>query len=283
VYFVVNNYVPMAGFYLAFVDYKFPLGIFRSPFVGLANFEFVYKSGLMLRLVRNTVLYNIAFTIVGITSELVIAIFLTEMSGRVFRKISQQVILLPHFISFVIVGTIAYNYLNTDYGIVNTIIERFGMEPIEFYTNAEVWPFLIVLFREWKSIGYGSVIFLAALSGIDPGLYESADIDGATIMQKIRHITIPSVTGTIVILVLFSVGRIMQGQFELFQNLVGGIGPLYETTDIIETFVYRQITTTFDLGLGSAMGLFKSSVGFLLIVTINWITKRATHGEHSLF
>jgi putative aldouronate transport system permease protein len=283
VYFIVNNYIPMAGFYLAFTDFKFPLGLFGSPFVGLENFKFIYESGLMLRLVRNTILYNLAFTVVGISSELVIAIFLSEMYSRFFKKISQQVILLPHFISFVIVGAIAYNYLNTDYGVVNTIIKGLGFEPISFYSNKKIWPFLIVVFREWKSIGYGSVIFLAALSGIDPMLYESADIDGATMLQKIRHITIPSVKGTIVILLLFSVGRIMRGQFELFQNLVGGIGPLYSTTDIIETFVYRQITTTFDLGLGSAMGLFKAIVGFVLIVTINTITKRVTRGEHSLF
>lgn len=283
VYFIVVNYLPMPGLYLAFTDYKFALGVFRSPFVGLENFRYAFEAGVMSRLLRNTILYNVAFYFVNLALQLGTAILLTFLYSKAFRKISQQLILLPHFLSFVFVGTIAYNLLNTDVGIVNSVLRTLGAEPVQFYTSRHVWPFLIVGFHAWKTVGYGSVIYLAALTGIQPELYESADIDGASVTQKIRYITIPGVKGTIIILMLFAVGRILNGQFELFQNLVGNIGPLYETTDIIETFVYRQITTTFDIGLGSAMDLFKSFFGFVLIVTVNAITKRATHGEHRLF
>ena len=283
IYFIVVNYLPMPGLYLAFTDYKFSKGIFASPFVGLENFRFAFEAGVMSRLVRNTILYNLAFYFVNLVLQVGTAVFLTFMYSKVFKKVTQQIILLPHFLSFVFVGTIAYNFLSTEIGIVNGIIERLGGAPIEFYTQRYLWPFLIVGFNAWKSVGYGSVIYLAALAGISPELYESADIDGASVTQKIRYITLPGISSTIVILMLFAVGQMLFGQFELFQNLVGNIGPLYETTDIIETFIYRQITTTFDIGLGSAMDLFKSTFGFLLIVLVNSITKRVSHGEHRLF
>jgi len=283
VYFIVVNYLPMPGLYLAFTDYKFSHGIFGSPFVGFENFRFAFEAGVMTRLVRNTILYNLAFYFVNLVLQVGTAVFLTFMYSKAFKKLTQQIILLPHFLSFVFVGTIAYNFLSTEIGIVNGIIERLGGEPIQFYTQRQLWPFLIVGFNAWKSVGYGSVIYLAALAGIGPELYESADIDGASVTQKIRYITLPGISSTIVILMLFAVGRMLFGQFELFQNLVGNIGPLYETTDIIETFIYRQITTSFDIGLGSAMDLFKSTFGFLLIVVVNSITKRVSHGEHRLF
>jgi putative aldouronate transport system permease protein len=283
IYFIVMNYLPMPGLYLAFTDFKFTRGILGSPFIGLANFTYAFEAGVMGRLLRNTILYNLAFYIVNLVLQVGVAVFLTFMHGKYFKKTTQQIILLPHFLSFVFVGTIAYNFLSTDIGIVNGIIERIGGEPVQFYTNRVVWPFLIVGFNAWKSLGYGSVIYLAALAGISPELYESADIDGAGIWQKIRYITLPGIRATIIVLMLFAVGRMLNGQFELFQNLVGNIGPLYATTDIIETFVYRQITTTFDIGLGSAMDLFKSLAGFILIVTVNEITKRASNGEHRLF
>lgn len=283
VYFTVMNYLPMPGLYLAFTDYKFPLGIFRSPFVGLDNFRYVFEAGVMSRLVRNTILYNIAFYFVNLGLQVGTAIFLAFMHSKVFKKITQQIILLPHFLSFVFVGTIAYNFLSTDIGIVNGVIERFGGDSIQFYTQRSLWPFLIVGFNAWKSVGYGSVIYLAALAGVSPELYESADIDGASVVQKIRYITLPGISSTIIVLMLFAVGQMLFGQFELFQNLVGNIGPLYATTDIIETFVYRQITTTFDIGLGSAMDLFKSTFGFILILVVNTITKRVSRGEHRLF
>ncbi|MFP4376925.1 MAG: ABC transporter permease [Spirochaetales bacterium] len=283
IYFIVVNYLPMPGLYLAFTDYKFSQGIFGSPFVGLENFRFAFEAGVMSRLVRNTILYNLAFYFVNLVLQVGTAVLLTFMASRVFKKLTQQIILLPHFLSFVFVGTIAYNFLSTEIGIVNGIIERLGGAPIQFYTQRHLWPFLIVGFHAWKSVGYGSVIYLAALAGISPELYESADIDGASVAQKIRYITLPGISSTIVILMLFAVGQMLFGQFELFQNLVGNIGPLYETTDIIETFIYRQITTSFDIGLGSAMDLFKSTFGFLLIVVVNGITKRVSHGEHRLF
>ena len=283
VYFIVVNYLPMPGLYLAFTDYKFPKGMFGSPFVGLENFRYVFEAGVMSRLVRNTILYNIAFYFVNLGLQVGTAVFLSFMHSKVAKKVMQQIILLPHFLSFVFVGTIAYNLLSTDIGIVNGVIERFGGAPVQFYTRRNLWPFLIVGFNAWKTVGYGSVIYLAALAGVSPEIYESADIDGASVAQKVRYITLPGIASTIVILMLFAVGQMLFGQFELFQNLVGNIGPLYATTDIIETFIYRQITTTFNIGLGSAMDLFKSTFGFLLILVVNTITKRVSRGEHRLF
>lgn len=282
-YFLINYYLPMAGLYFAFTDYRFNLGPFGSPFVGLRNFEYLFHSGILWRITRNTVLYNAAFIAVGTVVEVAFAVFVTEMTLNRYRKVAQQLVLLPHFVSFVIVGTIAYNMLSTKIGLIPAIVERLGGEMSSVYARPSAWPPIIVIARLWKSFGYGSVIYIAALAGINRELYEAADLDGATIWGKIRHIALPHIKPTFVILLLFALGRILQGQFELFWNLVGPNALLYEYTDIIETFVYRQLRVEFDLGLGSAAGMYKSVFGFVLIVTVNWLVKRSSNGELALF
>jgi putative aldouronate transport system permease protein len=281
-FFVLNSYVPMAGIYFAFTRFDFNQGLFGSPFVGLENFKFLTKSGNLLRITWNTIGYNVVFIVLGNMLAIVIAILLSEVIGKWFKKISQSVMFLPYFVSFVLMSAIAYNTFNFETGFVNATITSFGMKRVDIYNTPWMWPYLITLFYLWKTIGYQSVIYLAAITGISHDYYEAADLDGANIFQKIWHITVPMLKPTFIILLLFSVGSIMKGQFELFYQLVGQNGLLFNVTDIIDTYVYRSLRITFDIGSATAAGLYQSIFGFLLIMTVNYIVKKINE-DYALF
>lgn len=282
IWFLVFSYLPIAGIYMAFTRYNVAKGLFRSPFVGLQNFAFLFHSNTLWRLLRNTIGYNLAFIFIGNIAYAAIGILVSFMMHKPYKRLCQTILFLPFFVSFVLVGSIAYNLLSYEFGAVNTLLHSFGMPRINVYNTPVYWIFLIPAFYIWKTLGYGSVIYLATITSIDPTLYESADIDGATVVQKIRYITIPHLMATFVLLVLFALGRIMRGQFELFYQLIGTNGLLYNATDIIDTYVFRALTVNFDVGLGSAAGLFQSAFGFALILTVNWIIRR-THEDYALF
>ena len=274
VYFLLNSYMPMIGIYFAFTRYNFRDGLFGSPFVGLENFRFLFKSGKMLTLTFNTVTYNIAFILITNVLQIALAIILSRLSSKAFKRVSQSVIFLPYFVSYVTLNVIVYNVFNYEVGFLNSIRSRLGMEAYNAYGNPGIWRVLMVIFYIWKNLGYGMVVYLATITGISNDLYEAAEIDGATVLQQIRYITIPLLFPTFVILLMFALGRIMRGQFDLFYQVIGNNGVLYNTTDILDTFVFRTLKQDFDVGMSTAAGVFQSVVGFIIIVTVNGLIKR---------
>ncbi|SEB49946.1 ABC transporter permease subunit [Paenibacillus sp. GP183] len=282
VFFIINSYLPMAGIYFAFTRFDFNGGLFGSPFVGIENFKFLTKSGDLLRITFNTVGYNVVFVILGNVLAMVIAIMLSDVTGKWFKKISQSIMFLPYFVSFVLLSAIAYNTFNFETGFVNATMKTLGMERVDIYNTPWMWPYLITSFYLWKTIGYHSVIYLAAITGISHDYYEAADLDGANIFQKIWFITVPMLKPTFIILLLFSVGSIMKGQFELFYQLVGQNGLLFNVTDIIDTYVYRSLRVNFDIGSATAAGLYQSFFGFVLIMTVNYIVRKINE-DYALF
>lgn len=282
VFFIVNNYMPMVGIYFAFTKYNFKGGLFGSPFVGLDNFAFLWKSNKLIELTINTVFYNVVFIAVGNILQIFTAILISQITGKLFKRVSQTLMFMPYFVSYVILSVLVYNLFNYEYGLVNSVLKGFEMAPINFYGEAKHWPFLITLFYIWKSLGYGMVVYLATILGISKEFYEAAQVDGANIFQQIRYITLPQIKPTFIILLLFSLGNIMKGQFELFYQMIGNNGLLFKTTDIIDTYVYRTTLTSFDFGMGTAAGLYQSVFGFLLIIIVNFFVKRK-NSEYALF
>lgn len=269
IYTLIFAYYPMTGVILAFKKYTYAGGIWGSPWNGLKNFEFFFMSGQAGTVVRNTVLYNAMFIVVGTCTQIAVAVFLTEVKNQYFRKVSQSLMFLPYFISWVIVGVMAYNFLNTDYGFINRIISSLGGTKISFYSSPKMWPVILLFFNIWKNVGYGSILYLAAIMGIDTSIYESAAIDGANVFQRIIHITIPSILPTIIILFLMSVGGIFRGNFDMFYNLVGTNGMLYNYTDVIDTLAFRALISSNDFGMSSAIGLFQSVLCFITVLIAN--------------
>ena len=281
-FFFMFSYLPLPGLYVAFVRYNYFEGMFRSPFVGFENFRFLFISGKLWMLTRNTVLYNLAFIITGNVFAVAVAVMLNEINNRAFRKASQTILLLPYFISFVIVGVFAYNIFNYEYGVLNSFLKRLGVEPVAVYSTPAVWPGLIVFVNLWKGVGYGTIVYFAAITAINPEIYEAAHIDGANAWQRIRRITLPNLKPTFVILLLFALGQIMRGNFQLFYNLVGANARLFPMTDIIETFVFRSLIVNFNFSMGTAVSLYQSIFGFLLVVAANW-TVRRIEPDYALF
>lgn len=282
IFFFLFNYVPLPGIYVAFVKYNYRDGIFGSKFVGLQNFEFLLSSGKLLSLTKNTILYNIAFILLGNFLAVFVAILLNEMQSKMFKKVSQTIMFLPYFISQVLVGILVFNLLNYDTGFVNGILTSLGLEKWQPYSDPNVWPVLLVVIYLWQQTGYNSVVYFASIMGIDGEMMEAAKVDGANGFQRIRYIILPSLKPTIVILLLFALGGIVKGNFGLFYNIVGSNPILYPTTDIIETFVYRSTVQSFNFSTASAVGFYQSVVGFVIVMTVNYIVKKI-EPDYSLF
>lgn len=282
IFFLVNSYFPMVGIYYAFTQFDFNSSMFNSKFVGLQNFEFLWRSGTLVKLTMNTIGYNIAFIVLGNVLAIACAILLSELNGKWFKKISQSVMFLPYFVSFVILSVIVYNLFNYDSGFLNTMLTQFGIGSVDVYSKPWAWIFLIIIFYLWKNLGYSMVIYLAAITGISDEYYEAAKIDGANIFQRIWYITVPMLKSTFVVLLLFALGSIMKGQFDLFYQLIGNNGLLYNTTDILDTYVYRSLKVTFDVGMATAAGVYQSLFGFVLIMTVNYIIRKI-NDDYALF
>lgn len=281
-YTILFSYIPMGGIILAFKKYSYAGGIFNSPFNGLKNFSFFFKSGQAALVTRNTVLYNLLFIAFNTVLQMSVAILLTEMKNKYFRKVSQSLMFLPYFISWVIVSVISFNMLSFDFGFINGIIESLGGEKINFYATGGIWPIILTLFGAWKGVGYGSVMYLAAIMGIDTSIYEAAQIDGANVFQRIFRITIPLMMPTVVILLLLAIGGIFRGNFDMFYNLVGNNGLLYNHTDVIDTFTFRALISNNDFGMASAAGLYQSVLCFITILIVNKIVS-IYNKDYSLF
>ena len=281
-YVVIFSYIPMFGITIAFKDYNYNGGILGSPWCGFKNFEYLKISGKLWALTRNTLLYNLAFIVFGIIFEVGFAVMLSEITKKTFKKVTQAFMFLPYFISWVVVGAFLYNLLNYEFGAVNTFLRQLGREPVDVYSNKMVWPLILIAASAFKTVGYGTVMYLASIMNIDGQLFEAADLDGANMWQKIRYITLPCIRPTVVILFLLAIGTIMKGDFQMFWQVTGNNPMVLDVTDVIDTYVTRSLLNLQEFGMTSAAGLYQSVFSFILVLIANRIVKKA-EPDYALF
>ena len=282
VYFLVFSYAPMAGSVVAFKEYNFQKGIFGSPWSGVTNFRFFFISGQAATVTRNTFLYNLLFMTTANILQITVALFMSEFGSRLYKKIAQSLLFLPHFISWVVVGAFMYNIFNYDIGLLNGLLKFIGNEPVDVYQRPDLWPFILGSANLWKGVGYGSILYLAAIMGLPSEIYEAATIDGANIFQRIRRITLPLLLPTLATLLLLSVGTIFRSNFDMFYQTVGENGQLFSTTDVIDTFVFRSLLRSYDFGMSSAAAFFQSILCFVTIMTVNGVVRKIDY-DYALF
>ncbi len=242
--------------------------------------------GLLSRRWFSQYVRTVFFIVTGTFFQICLAIILSELKNKYFKKISHSIIFLPYFISWVIVAAMAYNILNYNYGVINSTLRALGAEPVNFYAKPDIWKYILVFINNWKGLGYGSVVYLATITGISPELYESADLDGASVLQKIRFITIPMLKQTTITLILLSLGGILKGNMDMFYQLIGNNSQLFNATDVIDVYVFRSVMGIMNSGINysvtTAIGLYQQVIGFVLIMLVNLITKKV-NPEYALF
>lgn len=275
VYLFINCYIPMFGIQIAFRRYNARDGIYGSPFCGLDNFKFLFQTNDAWIMTRNTLLYNLVFIILGNVLAIAIAIMLNEITGKKKKQVYQTIILIPYLISMIIVSYLAFAFLSSSNGFFNnSILKGLGLPAVDWYNTPKYWPFILVFINLWKSLGYSMILYYATICGIDYTLYEAAEIDGASRWQKITHVTLPSLKSTIIILVLMSLSGIFRSDFGLFYQVTQNSGPLIKVTQTIDTYVYRGLMQTNNIGMSSAAGVYQSVVGFILVMAANGIVRK---------
>ncbi|MDE6182499.1 MAG: ABC transporter permease subunit [Eubacteriales bacterium] len=286
VWFIVFAYMPMFGVVLAFKNWRVQGGfwesLFTSEWVNFDNFKFLFASSDAWLITRNTVLYNLVFIILGIVLPVTLAILLKEMYNKKLSKYFQTAMFLPYFLSWVVVSYCLFAFLSPDKGYINSIRESLGMDSVSWYTEAKYWPFIIILMSQWKGVGYGTVVYLASICGIDKSYYEAALVDGASKWQQIKSITIPLLKPVIIIMFINAVGGMFRSDFGLFFQLPKDSGALYPVTNVIDTYVYRGLMNLGNIGMTSAAGLYQSVVGLILILTTNAIVRKVDN-ENAFF
>ncbi len=282
-YLLINNYLPMFGVFLAFKDYSYVKGIFGSKWNGLDNFEFLFKTKDAWTMTRNTLLYNAAFIILGTIFAIFVAILIHELGKKRRVKLFQASLMLPNLLSWVVVGFIVYAFLNADNGFINnTVYKAFGLEPVSWYSNKQPWPYILIFVYLWKFVGTNSIIYVAGIAGIDQEIFEAAQLDGASKVKQILHITVPMLKPTIITLTLMAIGRIFYSDFGLFYQVPANSGRLFDVTQTIDTYVYRGLMERNDVGMAAAAALYQSVVGFLLVVAANGLVRKIDK-ENALF
>lgn len=282
-YLIVNNYLPMAGLVIAFKQVDFKKGIFASDWAGLKNFEFLFASDDAALITRNTLLYNLVFIVLNTVLGILLAIFICDVASKKLKKIYQSAILFPFLMSMVIVGYIVYAFFSMQSGIVNkTILPALGMDPIFWYNKPKYWPAILIFVNAWKGVGYGCLIYISSINGIDPTYYEAAELDGAGKLKQIWHITLPCILPSVITLTLLNIGRIFYSDFGLFYQVPRNSGMLFSTTNVIDTYVYRGLMQQNNIGMSSAAGFYQSIVGFALVLISNLVVRRVSR-ENALF
>ena len=279
---LVNNYLPMFGIVIAFKDYNYAKGFWKSDWVGFNNFGYLFNSKAAFLITRNTILYNVAFIVIAATVAVALAIVFNELLNKRMTKLYQSVMFLPYFFSWVVISYLVFALLSSDMGFVNKILISNGMQPVEWYVDPRFWPLIIILVNTWKWTGYDSIIYLAAIIGFDKSLYEAAAVDGASRFQQITKVMVPMLMPVITVLTLIKVGRIFFTDFGLFFNIPRNSGPLYDVTNVIETYVFRALRQTGDIGMASAAGFYQAVVGFIVVLTANYIVRKIDK-DSSLF
>lgn len=282
IWFFIFAYLPMGGIVIAFQDFKAVKGIAGSEFVGFKNFKFFFQSDDWVQIVTNTVFLNALFITFNTISAVAIAVMITEISGKAFKKVTQSVMIFPHFLSWTVVAMFVMAFVATDGGFLNQMLSVFGISPIQWLSSPHYWPAILVLLKIWHGAGFGSIVYMAAISGIHPDLYESASIDGASRFQKIRYITLPLLKPTVILLTIMAVGGIFNGDFGMIYAIIGRNPPLYPTTDVIDTYLFRAMMDLGDMSMSAAIGFMQSFVGFILVLTVNWIARK-TAPESAIF
>lgn len=283
IYIFINNYMPLYGMQLAFRELDYSKGVFNGDFVGLKNFKFLFSTQDAWIMTRNTVLYNLLFMVVGTVLGLTVAILFNEIRCKWAAKIYQSAILVPYFISMVIVSYLGYAFMSSETGFINnSILAPLGFEPVSWYSEPRFWPFILLFINIWKGIGYSLLMYTARLISIDDAFYEAATIDGATKWQKIWHITLPMLKPAIIMMTILSVGRMFYSDFGLFYQIPMGSGALYGVTTTIDTYSFRALMKLGDITMSSATGVFQSTVGFVLVLSANLLVRKLSR-ENSLF
>jgi putative aldouronate transport system permease protein len=282
-YLIINNYIPMFGIIIAFKKMDYAKGILASKWIGLSNFKFLFSTPDAWVMTRNTLLYNLAFIVIGTIFAVALAIMMNEITGYSFAKYFQGMYLLPNLISMVVVSYLVFAFLNADTGLLpRSIFPALTIQDINFYTSAGYWPFILLIVFLWKNTGYASIIYLASIAGIDRTIYEAAKIDGAGKWGQIRYVTLPLLKPTIIILFLFSIGRMMYSDFGLFYQVTLNSGALYSTTQTIDTYVFRGLMQLGNIGMASAAGVYQSVIGFILVLGANFLVRKI-NPENALF
>ncbi|MCR5754214.1 MAG: ABC transporter permease subunit [Acetatifactor sp.] len=281
---IMFAYIPMFGVILAFKKYTFAKGVFGSPWCGLENFKFLFgSSGIAWRMLRNTVGYYLLFTIIGTICNVALAIALNECRNKYFAKFSQTIMIMPTFISYIAIAFIVKAILQNNTGMINSILRSVGHSEISFYMQPKYWPVIFTIINVWKGTGYGSILYLSALAGIDQEIFESAMLDGATKWQQIRYITLPMLSSMVAILTLLGLGNIMNSNTGLFYQVTQNIGALYPATQTLDTYVLNAlVTNSASYGVTAAVSLFQSVVGCAMVIGVNRIVRRISP-EHALF
>ncbi|MGZ9586037.1 ABC transporter permease [Paenibacillus marinisediminis] len=277
IFILVIYYLPMFGVLIAFEQYNPMKGIFGSPWIGFKNFEFLFKSDAFFQITFNTLFYNVIFIILGIGLALVFAILIDEVGNRFLGGAYKSILLLPYLLSWVVAEYLLFSFLSVDRGMLNQLLQYIGIEPVQWYTEPIYWRFILPAAYVWKNVGYFSVIFAAGISAISTEYYEAAKMDGANKFQQAIRITIPMLAPIAITLVLLQTGKIFYaafGDWGMFYNLPKESGVLFSSTNVIDTYVYRALKTMGDFGMSSAVGLYQSCVGFVLVVASNYLIRR---------
>lgn len=275
VYLLLNNYIPMAGILLAFKKVNYTLGIFKSPWCGLSNFKYLFKTKDAAIIFRNTVLYNLAFIVLGTAAAVATAILLGEVKKKKLLKIYQTSILLPHILSTAVIAYLAFAFLSKDSGFLNNaIIKPLGGDAISWYSKPKYWPYILTFIQLWRSVGYTTIMYYATLVGIDTSYYEAAVIDGASTWDQIRYITLPCLKTTIITLTIMNLGRMFYSDFGLFYQVPMNNGLLFNATNTLDTYVYRGLLELNDIGRASAACFIQSVLGFVLVWGANALTRK---------
>lgn len=280
IYMLINNYAPMAGIIVAFKNYNVRKGIWDSPWAGLKNFQFLFKGPDAFLITRNTILYNLAFIVLNTVVGIIFAIFICDVISKRLKKMYQSAILFPYLMSAVILGYIVYAFLSNSTGIVNKTF--LGGEGPNWYSMPQYWPWILIFVNLWKGVGYGCLIYISTINGIDASLYEAAALDGATKWKQIIHVTLPFLKPTVIMLTLMSVGRIFFSDFGLFYQVPRNSGLLYSTTNVIDTYVYRGLMEQGNIGMSAAAGFYQSIVGFIVVLAANLLVRKISP-EDALF
>ena len=282
IYLFINNYLPMSGLVLAFEKYNVKDGIWGSQFTGFKNFTFLLKNNDLPILFRNTLGYNLCFILINLVLGVTLAILITEITNLKFRKAAQSSILFPFVVSIVIVSYMVRAFLDPEAGLLNHLLVSMGHQKVAWYDTAKYWPFILIFVNTWKGVGYGCILYISSILGIDMSLYESASLEGATKFQKIRYITLPFLKPTMITVSLLSLGRVFNSDFGLFFQVPQNSGLISSTTQTIDTFVYNVLITQSNVGMSAAASFFQSVMGFLMIMVFNAITRKISR-ENALF
>ncbi len=279
------SYIPMLGTVIAFEDYS-PRTTFFSTWVGLRNFELLWKSPVLARLIRNTLGLNAMFITAETFFSVTLALLLNEVRSTLFKRVSQSIMFLPYFMGWTIVAMVLFGLIDYEVGTINALLARVGIERLMITSNPDLWPGILTAIRVWKGTGSGCIIYLAVLVSVDPQLYEAAAIDGAGRWQRMRYISLPSLVPVVILLTLLAIGKIFYGDIGMIYAVVGNKASLYPTTDVIDTYILRALATNANYGFSAAVGLSQALLGFICIFGSNWLVKKYSESrgeDYTLF